>query len=82
MVDTKPSERAVAAAREIFEHIHFDDATVITETALIIDEHCPVQPAYAKLLAALEGMLGRPTTRSFEAARAAVAAAKDTGVST
>lgn len=58
MTDKQPSERALAAAREIFEHIHCDtEAWMIAETALIIDEHCPVQPGYDELVEALKNLV-------------------------
>jgi hypothetical protein len=52
MNDTKPSERALAAAEHLDGAFAFyNKANRKAEFAAIIDEHCPAQPGHDELLA-------------------------------
>ncbi len=73
MTDKQPSDRALAAAKAVAEEIcqhmeteshgyqgstdYVNEITFAEAAALIIDEHCPVQPGYDELLAACKELV-------------------------
>jgi hypothetical protein len=74
MTATKPSERAMAAAKAVAEEVcqhmetvfhdhqgstdHVNETTFAEAAAPIIDEHCPDRPGYDGMLAAVKDLRG------------------------